>query len=113
RDERSGGERVDRNHENPGRLSQIDSRAACVVKLNSGVDYRGHMMLFLEYFLSLVLGILACLDGYMNIAMEQTEEYVNGQLKNKYAAAVTSVSLDSLDSVLYISTAKRTLGDGA
>lgn len=30
------------------------------------------------------LGILACLDGYMNIALEQTEEYVNGQLKNKY-----------------------------
>jgi len=29
-----------------------------VVKLNSGVDYRG---------------ILACLDGYMNIGMEQTE----------------------------------------
>ena len=25
--------------------------------------------------------MLACLDGYMNIAMEQTEEYVNGQLK--------------------------------
>ncbi|KAH1235105.1 Sm-like protein LSM6A [Glycine max] len=43
-----------------------------VVKLNSGVDYRG---------------ILACLDGYMNIAMEQTEEYVNGQLKNKYGDA--------------------------
>jgi U6 snRNA-associated Sm-like protein LSm6 len=30
-------------------------------------------------------GILACLDGYMNIAMEQTQEYVNGQLKNTYA----------------------------
>ncbi|KAF3788072.1 Sm-like protein [Nymphaea thermarum] len=43
-----------------------------VVKLNSGLDYRG---------------ILACLDGYMNIAMEQTEEYVNGQLKNKYGDA--------------------------
>jgi len=41
-----------------------------VVKLNSGVTYRG---------------ILACLDGYMNIAMEQTQEYVNGQLKNTYA----------------------------
>jgi len=27
---------------------------------------------------------LACLDGYMNIAMEQTEEYVDGQLKSKY-----------------------------
>jgi U6 snRNA-associated Sm-like protein LSm6 len=41
-----------------------------IVKLNSGVTYRG---------------ILACLDGYMNIAMEQTEEYINGQLKNTYA----------------------------
>ncbi|KAL6768280.1 SMP6A [Auxenochlorella protothecoides x Auxenochlorella symbiontica] len=40
-----------------------------IVKLNSGVDYKG---------------ILACLDGFMNIAMEQTEEYVNGQLKNRY-----------------------------
>ena len=38
-----------------------------VVKLNSGVDYRG---------------ILACLDGYMNIALEQTEEYVNGQVRS-------------------------------
>ena len=29
-------------------------------------------------------GVLWCLDGYMNIAMEQTEEYANGQLKAKY-----------------------------
>lgn len=27
---------------------------------------------------------MACLDGHMNIAMEQTEEYINGQLKSKY-----------------------------
>ena len=40
-----------------------------VVKLNSGVAYKG---------------VLACLDGYMNIAMDQTEEYVDGQLKAKY-----------------------------
>jgi U6 snRNA-associated Sm-like protein LSm6 len=40
-----------------------------VVKLNSGVTYRG---------------VLACLDGFMNIAMEQTEEYIDGQLKNRY-----------------------------
>jgi len=40
-----------------------------VVKLHSGVTYKG---------------VLACLDGFMNIAMEQTEEYVDGQLKNKY-----------------------------
>jgi LSM domain len=39
------------------------------VQLNSGVTYRG---------------ILACLDGFMNIAMEQTEEYVDGHLKNRY-----------------------------
>ena len=43
-----------------------------LVKLNSGSDYKG---------------VLACLDGYMNIAMEQTEEYVNGQLKAKYGDA--------------------------
>ncbi|CAI0556844.1 unnamed protein product [Linum tenue] len=64
-----------------------------VVKLNSGVDYRG---------------ILACLDGYMNIAMEQTEEYVHGQLKNKYGDAFIRGN-----NVLYISTTKRTLADGA
>ncbi len=40
-----------------------------VVKLNSGAVYRG---------------ILCALDGYMNVAMEQCEEFVNGQLKNKY-----------------------------
>merc|ERR1711872_779946 len=58
-----------------------------VVKLNSGVDYRG---------------VLACLDGYMNIALEQTEEYVNGQLKNKYGDAFIRGN-----NVLYISTQKR------
>lgn len=31
-----------------------------------------------------MLGVLACLDGFMNIAMEQTEEYVDGQLKARY-----------------------------
>ena len=46
-----------------------------VVKLNSGVDYRG---------------ILNCLDGYVNIALEQTE-YVNGQLKEKYDDAFIQV----------------------
>ena len=40
-----------------------------IVKLNSGITYHG---------------VLACLDGFMNLALEQTEEYVDGQLKNKY-----------------------------
>ncbi|XP_054797679.1 sm-like protein LSM36B [Prosopis cineraria] len=48
------------------------------------------------------------LDGYMNIAMEQTEEYVNGQLKNKYGDAFIRGN-----NVLYISTSKRTHTDGA
>ncbi|KXZ48636.1 hypothetical protein GPECTOR_26g539 [Gonium pectorale] len=71
---------------------------AVLVKLNSGVDYRG---------------ILACLDGYMNIAMEQTEvgdwdmrsweEYVNGQLKNKYGDAFIRGN-----NVLYISAINKT-----
>uniref|UniRef100_A0A8C3WF00 U6 snRNA-associated Sm-like protein LSm6 n=1 Tax=Catagonus wagneri TaxID=51154 RepID=A0A8C3WF00_9CETA len=69
-------------------LKQIIGRPV-VVKLNSGVDYRG---------------VLACLDGYMNIALEQTEEYVNGQLKNKYGDAfirgnnVSPVSFQKPDS---------------
>jgi len=58
-----------------------------IVKLNSGVEFRG---------------ILACLDGYMNIAMEQTEEYVDGQLKTKYGDAFIRGN-----NVLYISTQKK------
>ncbi|KAJ1651637.1 U4/U6-U5 snRNP complex subunit lsm6 [Dispira simplex] len=57
-----------------------------VVKLNSGIVYKG---------------ILACLDGYMNIALEQTEEYANGQLKNKYGDAFIRGN-----NVLYISAAE-------
>ncbi|GMH35343.1 hypothetical protein BSKO_03211 [Bryopsis sp. KO-2023] len=58
-----------------------------VVKLNSGVEYRG---------------VLACLDGYMNIAMEQTEEYVTGQLKCKYGDCFIRGN-----NVLYISALKK------
>mmetsp|Transcript_4865 Transcript_4865/g.6725 ORF Transcript_4865/g.6725 Transcript_4865/m.6725 type:complete len:99 (+) Transcript_4865:47-343(+) len=49
-------------------LKQVIGKSV-VVRLNSGVTYRG---------------VLACLDGFMNIAMEQTEEYQEGQLKNRY-----------------------------
>lgn len=48
------------------------------------------------------IGVLACLDGYMNIALDQTEEYANGQLKNKYGDAFIRGN-----NVLYISTQKR------
>ena len=58
-----------------------------VVQLNSGVTYKG---------------VLACLDGFMNIALEQTEEYVDGQLKNKFG----DVFLRG-NNVFYISAVKK------
>lgn len=33
------------------------------------------------------LGTLSCLDGYMNIAMEETTEHVDGVLKSSYGDA--------------------------
>ncbi|KAK7446386.1 U4/U6-U5 snRNP complex subunit lsm6 [Stygiomarasmius scandens] len=54
-----------------------------IVRLNSGVDYRG---------------VLSCLDGYMNIALEQTEEHVNGNVTNRYGDAFIRGN-----NVLYIS----------
>ncbi|KNA08999.1 hypothetical protein SOVF_157740 [Spinacia oleracea] len=89
----TGGEKASGNTKTPADFLKSIRGRPVVVKLNSGVDYRG---------------ILACLDGYMNIAMEQTEEYVNGQLKNKYGDAFIRGN-----NVLYISTTKRTLADGA
>ena len=85
-------------------LKQVVGRPV-IVKLNSGVTYHG---------------ILACLDGYMNIAMEQTEEYVNGQLNEKYGDAFirgnngtdppvsfSFLAPNSSIAVLYISTQKK------
>ncbi|KAL3319952.1 U4/U6-U5 snRNP complex subunit lsm6 [Cichlidogyrus casuarinus] len=66
-------------------LKQIIGRPV-VVKLNIGVDYRG---------------VLTSLDGYMNVALEQTEEYVDGQLKNKMGDVFIRGN-----NVLYISTQK-------
>lgn len=53
--------------------------------------------------LSLSSGVLACLDGYMNIALEQTEEYVNGQLKNKYGDAFIRGNNGNCSSLCYCS----------
>ncbi|KAH7484635.1 U4/U6-U5 snRNP complex subunit lsm6 [Phytophthora ramorum] len=56
------------------------------VKLNNGVEYKG---------------VLACLDGFMNIAMEQTQEFSNGQLKAQYGDCFIRGN-----NVLYISASK-------
>ncbi|RPA90767.1 like-Sm ribonucleo protein [Choiromyces venosus 120613-1] len=49
-------------------LSEIIG-APITVKLNSGVEYKGE---------------LSSVDGYMNIALEKTIEYVGGQVRNRY-----------------------------
>lgn len=56
------------------------------VRLNSGIDY---------------IGVLSCLDGYMNIALEDSKEYVNGVLKNNYGDAFIRGN-----NVLYIAAKK-------
>lgn len=55
-----------------------------IVKLNNDTEYRG---------------ILGCLDGYMNIVMEQAEEYRHGELQRKDGDAFIRGN-----NVLYIST---------
>lgn len=58
--------------------------APVTVKLNSGIVYKGE---------------LQSVDGYMNIALEKCEEYVNGQLRRNYGDAFVRGN-----NVLYIST---------
>lgn len=93
-------------------INQIHGRPVAV-KLNNGVDYRGaihaaasaavwQQSKLTNKYPVFFAGVLACLDGYMNIALDQTEEYVNGQLKNKYGDAFIRGN-----NVLYISTQKR------
>jgi U6 snRNA-associated Sm-like protein LSm6 len=43
-----------------------------------------------------------CIDGYMNVAMEQTEEYTHGQLTNRYGDAFIRGN-----NVLHISASKE------
>jgi U6 snRNA-associated Sm-like protein LSm6 len=54
---------------NPSEFLQSVIGRSVICKLNNGVIYRG---------------VLVALDGYLNVALEQTEEYVGGQLKGRY-----------------------------
>ena len=71
----------------PGDFLKQALGKAVNVKLNSGVDYRG---------------VLACLDGFMNIAMEQTEEYIDGQLKSRYGDCFIRGNNGCLVFILYL-----------
>lgn len=68
-----------------------------IVKLNSGVDYRGiaHVLGLVGYSQLHPSGVLACLDGYMNIAMEQTEVCTSLQRGDTHTCCVhTTVAHD-------------------
>jgi U6 snRNA-associated Sm-like protein LSm6 len=54
---------------NPGDFVSLSVGQPVTVRLHSGVDYRG---------------TLTCLDGYLNIALEQTQEWVQGSLTHSY-----------------------------
>src|ERR1700722_3366748 len=59
-----------------------------IVRLTSGVDYHGRFhFLFGVFYTKHQTCVLSCLDGYMNIALEQTEEHVNGVVTNRYGDA--------------------------
>lgn len=72
-------------------------------------------MIFPDSLANIFLGELQSVDGYMNIALEKTEEFVNGKLRRSYGDAFVrgnnGSSLDpalichllTTDSVLYIS----------
>ncbi|CUS13788.1 unnamed protein product [Tuber aestivum] len=62
--------------------------APITVKLNSGVEYkganpstsRGYVVELMFPVAGGLIGELSSVDGYMNIALEKTVEYVGGQM---------------------------------
>lgn len=74
-----------------GFLSEIIG-SSVTVKLNSGVVYKGTAIYWSLLPTSAhanlkLLGELQSVDGYMNIALEKTEEHVNGVKKRSYGDA--------------------------
>lgn len=71
-------------------LTQVIGKSV-VVRLHSGVEYQGLVWLGLGEFAHrhphCILGRLVCLDGYMNIALEQADEWINGVRHRTYGDA--------------------------
>lgn len=65
--------------------------APVTVKLNSGVVYKGLYIISILcisiFVLIISTGELQSVDGYMNIALERSEEFVDGKLKRSYGDA--------------------------
>jgi hypothetical protein len=76
-----------------------------IVRLISGVDYRGarnpqFSILPLLTDCHVFVGLLSYLYGYMNIALEQTEEHVNGAVTNRYGDAFIRGNNGAFDSFI-------------
>ena len=56
-----------------------------VVRLTTGVEYRGISVL--DLYPAKCRGILACLDGFMNIVLEQAEEFFGGEFRGRFGDA--------------------------
>lgn len=71
-----------------GFLSEIIG-SQVTVKLNSGVVYKGRFSAKNGTARLLIIGSgeLQSVDGYMNIALEKTEEHVDGVKKRSYGDA--------------------------
>lgn len=87
-----------------GFLSEILG-APVTVKLNSGVVYKGTDSIpsFISWTMTHTpgnLGELQSVDGYMNIALEKTEEFVDGKLRRNYGDAFVRGNNGSLPLVL-------------
>ncbi|KAK4559174.1 hypothetical protein RGQ29_008429 [Quercus rubra] len=102
-----GGEKGSATTKTPGDFLKSIRGRPFVVELNSGA-WLALCRVTYSYLVTLPCHhhpcILACLDGYMNIAMEQTLVY----RKQWYGDAFIL-----RNNVLYISTSKRILANGA
>ncbi|KAK1936307.1 putative small nuclear ribonucleoprotein F [Babesia divergens] len=67
------------------------TRKPVVVKLNNGTNFRGMSALWIRHNFILhnhyITGILSSLDDRMNLAMENTKEYVEGVFVKNYGDA--------------------------
>ena len=78
----------------PGEFVHRIVGKSVVVKLNSGVSY---------------YGVLACLDGFMNLALEQCEEYVDGQRTKSFGDCFIRGNNGTCTRVLHCAVQFRTV----
>ena len=46
--------------------------------------HRCHLQGYFVFLKQWLTGVLSCLDGFLNVVLEQAEEYVDGEFKSRY-----------------------------